>query len=419
MPDVLIKDLTHDVTPVGSHKIEVQKENNDSAFSTLTEIFANNNFFATVELGHATDSTLARPAAGRMQVEGEEVLTTKDLSATLSAAQQAKLLKNIAALLHGQCRLSKSGSNLLLSPHNGNCLIINSLVERVPDAGVMLAAPSDTVTMTIASPCVVTWNNHGLAAGSPVKFSTSGALPTGITAGTTYYVIAAGLTSNAFEISATPGGAAVNTSGSQSGTHKIGTLRCIYAYMNSGTMTLEASTTTHATQAGTGVEIKSGDATRTLVGMAYDSSTAWVDSVAQRFVRSWFNRKRTPLKNNFTVDRSTTSTSLIELNSEIRVEFLLWADEAPLLCASGGTYHTNSGSVVTTALGIDDVSTATNATQIGAPGSSLVATISTGPSLIDGMSEGYHFCTLLGSTNNGTGSWYSPTVSRFSLMGGI
>jgi len=50
-------------------------------------------------------------------------------------------------------------------------------------------------------------------------FTTTGALPTGITAGTTYYVIAAGLTANAFEVSATRGGSAVNTSGSQSGTH--------------------------------------------------------------------------------------------------------------------------------------------------------------------------------------------------------
>jgi hypothetical protein len=45
-----------------------------------------------------------------------------------------------------------------------------------------------TVTMTIASPCVVTWTGHGLVEGAPVIFTTSGALPTGITAGTTYYV---------------------------------------------------------------------------------------------------------------------------------------------------------------------------------------------------------------------------------------
>lgn len=78
-----------------------------------------------------------------------------------------------------------------------------------------------TCTMTIASPCVVTLSGHGLSANDMVVFTTTGALPTGITAGQVYYVISAGLTSSAFEFSATEGGSAVNTSGSQSGTHTL------------------------------------------------------------------------------------------------------------------------------------------------------------------------------------------------------
>ena len=78
-----------------------------------------------------------------------------------------------------------------------------------------------TATITIASPAVVTLTSHGLIAGDQVLFTTSGALPTGITASTNYYVISAGLTSDNFEISATSGGSAINTSGSQSGTHTL------------------------------------------------------------------------------------------------------------------------------------------------------------------------------------------------------
>lgn len=78
-----------------------------------------------------------------------------------------------------------------------------------------------TATMTIASPCVVTRNGHGLAAGAPICFTTTGALPTGLVAGTIYYVMAAGLTANAFQLAATASGAAINTSGSQSGTHTL------------------------------------------------------------------------------------------------------------------------------------------------------------------------------------------------------
>jgi hypothetical protein len=76
-----------------------------------------------------------------------------------------------------------------------------------------------TVTMTIASPAVVTWTAHGFTAGNSITFTTTGALPTGVTAGTTYYIISAGLGANSFRFSATVGGSAVNTSGSQSGVH--------------------------------------------------------------------------------------------------------------------------------------------------------------------------------------------------------
>lgn len=82
---------------------------------------------------------------------------------------------------------------------------------------------SSQVTMTIASPCVVTWgkatHGHGLVDGSTFVFRTSGGLPTGVTADTTYYVIATGLTETTFQFSATPGGSAINSSGSQSGIH--------------------------------------------------------------------------------------------------------------------------------------------------------------------------------------------------------
>lgn len=76
---------------------------------------------------------------------------------------------------------------------------------------------SATVTMTIASPGVVTWTSHGLSNGNLVAFLTTGALPTGLTAGAWYYVINA--TTHTFQVSATSGGSAINTSGSQSGTH--------------------------------------------------------------------------------------------------------------------------------------------------------------------------------------------------------
>ena len=94
---------------------------------------------------------------------------------------------------------------------------------------------TSTVTISIASPGVITWPSHGLTANTVIYFCTTGALPTGLTAcipgtgGTMepnayqsdpqlYYVVGSSITTNTFQVSLTPGGAAINTSGTQSGT---------------------------------------------------------------------------------------------------------------------------------------------------------------------------------------------------------
>jgi hypothetical protein len=77
-------------------------------------------------------------------------------------------------------------------------------------------APGTTVTLTLASPGIVNVPNTCIA-GQEVFFNSTGALPTGLTAGTTYYVIATGLTAGAFEVSTSAGGAGSNFTGTQSG----------------------------------------------------------------------------------------------------------------------------------------------------------------------------------------------------------
>ena len=87
------------------------------------------------------------------------------------------------------------------------------------DATTLLSGSrSATVTISIASPGVVAWTANGLSNNQAIVFATTGAayFPTGLTvAGTVYFVAAAA--ANTFQVSATVGGAAINTSGSQSG----------------------------------------------------------------------------------------------------------------------------------------------------------------------------------------------------------
>jgi hypothetical protein len=81
-----------------------------------------------------------------------------------------------------------------------------------------VVSPTSTITMTIASPCVVTWTGHQLPDNTPIRFTTTGALPTGITSGQIYYVKDT-INNNTFYITNKPNGAKLNTSGTQSGTH--------------------------------------------------------------------------------------------------------------------------------------------------------------------------------------------------------
>lgn len=113
-----------------------------------------------------------------------------------------------------------------VSTSDGNGQALDTILTRRGAANLRLGAAdagavSATVTITIASPGVVTWSNHTLSTGTPVVFTTTGALPTGITAGTTYYVIF--VDNSTFQIATSfanaLAGTAVNTSGSQSGTH--------------------------------------------------------------------------------------------------------------------------------------------------------------------------------------------------------
>jgi hypothetical protein len=240
-----------------------------------------------------------------------------------------------------QCRLIKSGSNLVLSRYNGVGLTINGVAYTIPSAGVSLA-------------------------------------PTG-SAGTTYN---------------------------------------IYAYMNAGTMTLEASTTAHATDSTTGIEIKSGDATRTLVGMARPTTgPAWTDATNQRFVVSYFNRRPLHCQAVLGASTGTSSTSGVELSTTLRNEFLGWADSAVDFGFDGYASNSSTPATVATFLSLDGailetynvfLNTAVN--QLGPVAVRAVTT----------LSEGYHFISPYVSVNTGTGTWVgSGTPGLRSVCKGV
>lgn len=85
------------------------------------------------------------------------------------------------------------------------------------------SSPALAVTISNASPGIVTWASHGMSIGAAVNFTTTGGLPTGVTVGTTYYVSSQNYAAGSFAVSTTVAnalsGTSVNTSSAGSGTH--------------------------------------------------------------------------------------------------------------------------------------------------------------------------------------------------------
>lgn len=86
-------------------------------------------------------------------------------------------------------------------------------------------APSDDATESVGT-CtfdlvtdVVTQGGHELGTNTPIQFTTSGSLPTGLTPSIMYFAV--DVTTNTFKVALTPNGAPIDLTGSPSGTHTL------------------------------------------------------------------------------------------------------------------------------------------------------------------------------------------------------
>ena len=119
------------------------------------------------------------------------------------------------------------GQNLLFGPAGGG--IYYWTAPTLTNPGVLLSSTGGTVTITIASPAVIT-SSVNLPNGSSIQLGTTGALPSGLSTNTTYYVI--NVSGTTFNLAATPGGTAINTTGTQSGTQSISLLGDVPLFQN-------------------------------------------------------------------------------------------------------------------------------------------------------------------------------------------
>jgi len=181
--------------------------------------FTSTSTTATISIRNNDGTSSGSFYAWGMQLEtgsaATSYITTTSSSATRAAdVNTSGMISNVAEndyTAYSSTRVYNTGDFVMVvgSPGSGTHKIYQSLQGH-----------SSTVTISIASPGVVSWTAHGFSAGTPIQFSTTGALPTGITAGTTYYVSTTNLFTNSFCISSiADGSGAINTSGTQSGVH--------------------------------------------------------------------------------------------------------------------------------------------------------------------------------------------------------
>ena len=187
-------------------------------------------------------------------------------------------------------------------------------------------------------------------------------------------------------------------------TMSASTLYYIYALQTSGTLSLVASTVGHQTDSTTGVEVWTTDNTHTLVGMVYcTTANSFTNTAASRLVRSWFNDPGVVATAPFTAQRTTTSTTPVEINTEIRNQFLVWSAENAHFDFTGQAQNTSSAGGLFDQLVIDGT-----LYEPGIYGSTTAANVAVPTSwsgTISGLSEGFHYSTLFGGVTGGTGQW--------------
>jgi hypothetical protein len=187
----------------------------------------------------------------------------------------------------------------------------------------------------------------------------------------------------------------------------------VFCYDNAGVPTLEflawASATTRATALAyqDGILVKSGAATRRYLGTFYTSSTTQTaDAVATRYLENYYNTVDRTLAGVFSTDRSTTSGTYAEINSEIQIKWVQGNIENPVRFNAIGSFSSGTSSQGATAVGIDSTTVATG----GLETTTTATTAWSGFSIVNNVTPatGYHYATLLGASG-GTTTWASAT----------
>jgi hypothetical protein len=197
-------------------------------------------------------------------------------------------------------------------------------------------------------------------------------------------------------------------------TGTAGVLQYIYLHTPSAPA-LEASTQVPVLDSTGTVMVKTGDASRTLVGMAQPvTGPAWVDTEKQRLVASYHHRRQLPVFTAMAANKAVASLTDVELFAAgDRLEVLSWGvdpitlyGEAHLTAINGAApYYINMYDLTVAALVAPD-------TMSGTPAYSFPMHIPTFG--VEVLSQGFHQLTLRARSSSTTSSTFNAAYTRMS-----
>jgi hypothetical protein len=312
---------------------------------------------------------------------------------------------------HGGCVLEYTNTTTItLRAAEDGYLRVQGVAKRVPVSGVT-AAPTgkqipigttnrvvsgSVATVTLAGP-------HTFAVGQRINVTPDIGLVelqgpqviTAVTSTTISYAVTIASSASAADTAATVRG-----------------VWYVYAYDNDGDGaidTLDISPTGHSTDA-FGVETKTGDTSRVLVGAVIidtaGGTPVFANTDFRPWVRSYFNRSACPMAGNFT-GTTITGAGLNSVWTEIgtRFEPFLWAGEALRVGVSGHSTNSSAAAINSMSWQFDSWN------GLEMPGSS--ATMTTAGSIYGhskaimkkGFAEGLHVASPAGFKSAGTGTF--------------
>lgn len=312
---------------------------------------------------------------------------------------------------HGGCVLEYTNANTItLRAVEDGYLRIGGVAKRVPVAGVTGSSTGKQIplntTNRVVSGSVATLTlaaTHSFVVGQRINVSPD--INVQELQGT-FTITAVTGTTVSYAVSIASSASAADAASAVRG------LWYVYAYDNDGDGaidTLDISPTGHSTDA-FGVETKTGDTTRVLVGMVAISSSAglpiFANSDVRPWVRSYFNRSTAPMIDVWTggtITGTPANNVWTELGS--RFEPLLWSGESLRVGVTGNSQNTATAVLNSLSWQFDSWSGQET------PGSTSTITAAASnyghaKSVIKkGMSEGMHVASVIGLKSGGTATF--------------